>query len=141
MKSRHVASRLLLCCFASLAILSGSIAGAQSLTGIISGTVTDPTKAPVAGATLTISNADTGVNVWTGKTNPFNGNAWTNMQGFIGLQNLYFNGIPEMDFNNIQTLEDAYREASLELTLDSWLRRPLGQRAKDNLARLTSSLQ
>ncbi|WP_058186725.1 TonB-dependent receptor [Terracidiphilus gabretensis] len=42
--------------------------------------------------------------VWTGKTNPFNGNAWTNGEGFIGLQNLYFNGIPEMDFNNIQTL-------------------------------------
>jgi hypothetical protein len=69
MKSRHVASRLLLCCFASLAILSGSIAGAQSLTGIISGTVTDPTKAPVAGADVALTNADTNVKVWTGKTN------------------------------------------------------------------------
>lgn len=59
MKSRHVASRLLLCCFASLAILFGSFAWAQSLTGIISGTVADPTKAPVAGANVTITNADT----------------------------------------------------------------------------------
>src|ERR1700684_3348564 len=69
MKSCHVASRVLLCFFASFAIAFGSFAWAQSLTGIISGTITDPTKAPVAGATLTISNADTGVNVWTGKTN------------------------------------------------------------------------
>jgi cardiolipin synthase A/B len=41
----------------------------------------------------------------------------------------------------VREVEDAYRAASVELTLDSWLRRPLGQRAKDNLARLTSSLQ
>src|ERR1700683_5808482 len=69
MKSCHVASRVLLCCFASFAIAFGSLSWAQSLTGIISGTVTDPTKAPVAAATLTITNADTNVNVWTGKTN------------------------------------------------------------------------
>src|ERR1700678_34408 len=69
MKSRHVVSRLLLCCFASLAIFFGSVAWAQSLTGIISGTVTDPTKAPVAGAGISITNADTNVKVWTGKTN------------------------------------------------------------------------
>src|SRR5580700_2638128 len=69
MKSCHVASRVLLCCSASFAIAFGSFAWAQSLTGIISGTVTDPTKAPVAAATLTITNADTGVKAWTGKTN------------------------------------------------------------------------
>lgn len=69
MKSCHVASRVLLCCFASFAIAFGSFAWAQSLTGIISGTVTDPTKAPVAAAALTITNADTGVKAWTGKTN------------------------------------------------------------------------
>jgi hypothetical protein len=67
MKSCHVASRVLLCCFAAIGF--GSFAWAQSLTGIISGTVTDPTKAPVAAAVLTITNADTGVNAWTGKTN------------------------------------------------------------------------
>src|SRR5580658_3129394 len=67
MKSCHVASRVLLCCF--IAIAFGSFAWAQSLTGIISGTVTDPTKAPVAGANVTITNSDTGVNAWTGKTN------------------------------------------------------------------------
>ncbi len=66
MKSCHVASRVMLCLFV---IAFGSFAWAQSLTGIISGTVTDPTKAPVAAATLTITNADTGVKAWTGKTN------------------------------------------------------------------------
>lgn len=39
-----------------------------------------------------------------GSTNSFNGLAWTNKQGWQGLQNLFYNGIPEMDFNNIQSL-------------------------------------
>ena len=71
MKSRPVVSRVLLCCIASLAIaiaLAPSVR-AQSLTGIISGTVTDPTKAAIAGANVTITNAETGVKAWTGKTN------------------------------------------------------------------------
>ncbi|HWF48713.1 MAG TPA: carboxypeptidase regulatory-like domain-containing protein, partial [Bryobacteraceae bacterium] len=38
-------------------------------TGQISGTVTDATKAPVEGATVTIVNADTGVTVFKGTTN------------------------------------------------------------------------
>jgi Carboxypeptidase regulatory-like domain/TonB-dependent Receptor Plug Domain/TonB dependent receptor len=69
MKSCQVASRVLLCCFSGLAIIFGSFAWAQSLTGIISGTVTDPTKAPITAANITITNADTNVRVWTGKTN------------------------------------------------------------------------
>jgi hypothetical protein len=69
MKSCHVASRLLLCCFVSLAIAFGSLAWGQSLTGIISGTVTDPSKAPIAGAHVTITNADTNGRAWTGTTN------------------------------------------------------------------------
>lgn len=40
----------------------------------------------------------------TGSTDSFNGNAWTTAQGWVGLQNLFYNGIPEMDFNNIQSL-------------------------------------
>ncbi|MDR3726699.1 MAG: TonB-dependent receptor [Terracidiphilus sp.] len=40
----------------------------------------------------------------SGGSNSFNGTAWTNAQGWNGLQNLYYNGIPEMDFNNIQSL-------------------------------------
>lgn len=40
----------------------------------------------------------------SGSTNSFNGLAWTNQQGWKGLQNLFYNGIPEMDFNNIQSL-------------------------------------
>ncbi|HWT67016.1 MAG TPA: TonB-dependent receptor [Terracidiphilus sp.] len=40
----------------------------------------------------------------SGGTNSFNGNAWTVAQGWTGLQNLFYNGIPEMDFNNIQSL-------------------------------------
>lgn len=39
-----------------------------------------------------------------GATNSFNGLAWTTAQGWQGLQNLFYNGIPEMDFNNIQSL-------------------------------------
>jgi len=38
-------------------------------TGVISGTVTDPSKAIIPGADVTIVNADTGVTVWHGKTN------------------------------------------------------------------------
>jgi hypothetical protein len=40
----------------------------------------------------------------SGSSNPFNGNAWTVSQGWQGLQNLFYNGIPEMDFNNLQSL-------------------------------------
>jgi hypothetical protein len=40
----------------------------------------------------------------TGSSDSFNGNAWTTQQGWVGLQNLFYNGIPEMDFNNIQSL-------------------------------------
>ncbi|HTW46317.1 MAG TPA: carboxypeptidase-like regulatory domain-containing protein [Acidobacteriaceae bacterium] len=40
----------------------------------------------------------------SGSSNPFNGYAWTNSQGWQGLQNLFYNGIPEMDFNNLQSL-------------------------------------
>jgi hypothetical protein len=40
-----------------------------------------------------------------GSTNSFDGNAWTVSQGWQGLQNLFYNGIPEMDFNHIQSLD------------------------------------
>jgi len=40
----------------------------------------------------------------SGNSDSFNGNAWTTAQGWQGLQNLFYNGIPEMDFNNIQPL-------------------------------------
>ncbi len=39
-----------------------------------------------------------------GSTDSFNGTAWTQKQGWQGLQNLFYNGIPEMDFNNLQSL-------------------------------------
>jgi hypothetical protein len=39
-----------------------------------------------------------------GGSDSFNGTAWTNAQGWQGLQNLFYNGIPEMDFKNIQSL-------------------------------------
>jgi len=42
---------------------------AQGVTGVISGTISDPTKAPIGDATVTVVNADTGVTVWTGQTN------------------------------------------------------------------------
>ena len=53
---------------AVLALVLGPATFAQN-TGVISGTVTDPTKAVVAGATVTVTNADTGVTVFRGKTN------------------------------------------------------------------------
>ncbi len=40
----------------------------------------------------------------SGNSDSFNGNAWTTAQGWQGLQNLFYNGIPEMDFNHIQSL-------------------------------------
>ena len=42
--------------------------------------------------------------VWNGNSNSFDGKAWTDSQGWQGLQNLFYNGIPEMDFNNLQSL-------------------------------------
>jgi hypothetical protein len=48
---------------------STAAAWAQGVTGTISGVVSDPTKAAVEGATVTITNTDTGAPVWTGKTN------------------------------------------------------------------------
>ena len=52
-----------------LVILFCASAWAQTLTGVITGTVTDLTSAPIAGATVTVTNADTGVKEWSGKTN------------------------------------------------------------------------
>lgn len=52
----------------------------------------------------------------SGSSNSFNGLAWTNQQGWQGLQNLFYNGIPEMDFNNIQSL-DADRLTGLNKSL------------------------
>ncbi|WP_291055351.1 cardiolipin synthase [Herbiconiux sp.] len=43
--------------------------------------------------------------------------------------------------DRMREVEDRYRSLSRELTLEEWLRRPLGEKTWDNLARLTSSLQ
>ncbi|HTB95426.1 MAG TPA: TonB-dependent receptor [Terracidiphilus sp.] len=40
----------------------------------------------------------------SGQSDSFNGLAFTNAQNWQGLQNLFYNGIPEMDFNHIQSL-------------------------------------
>jgi hypothetical protein len=39
-----------------------------------------------------------------GKTNSFDGKAFTQGLGLVGLQNLFYNGIPELDFNNVSAL-------------------------------------
>ncbi|HEY6490414.1 MAG: TonB-dependent receptor [Terracidiphilus sp.] len=52
----------------------------------------------------------------SGGSDSFNGLAWTNAQGWQGLQNLFYNGIPEMDFNNLQSL-NADRLTSLSKSL------------------------
>ncbi|MCB5292850.1 Cardiolipin synthase A [Arthrobacter sp. SO3] len=41
----------------------------------------------------------------------------------------------------IREIEDGYREKSREQQLEDWIRRPVSQKAFDNLARLTASLQ
>ena len=41
----------------------------------------------------------------------------------------------------IREIEDGYRVKSRELQLEDWIRRPVAQKAFDNLARLTASLQ
>ncbi|HEX3661451.1 MAG TPA: TonB-dependent receptor [Acidobacteriaceae bacterium] len=52
-----------------------------------------------------VNEAAVGFTFYTsGSQNSFNGLAWTNAQGWQGLQNLFYNGIPEMDFNFIQNL-------------------------------------
>ena len=40
----------------------------------------------------------------TGATDSFNGTGFTNGLGLTGLQNLFYNGLPEVDFNNISSL-------------------------------------
>ncbi|MFN4000717.1 cardiolipin synthase [Microcella sp.] len=41
----------------------------------------------------------------------------------------------------MRAIEASYRAASRELTLDEWVRRPWGEKVRDSIARLTSSLQ
>jgi hypothetical protein len=41
---------------------------------------------------------------WSGSENPFDGHGFTEAQGFIGLQNLFFNGLPYISFGNLQGL-------------------------------------
>ena len=43
--------------------------------------------------------------------------------------------------DRMRAVEDRYRQTSTQLTLDDWMRRPIGEKTWDNLARLTSSLQ
>lgn len=50
-------------------VLFGCLAWAQGVTGVISGTVTDTSKSSISGADVTITNAETVVSVYTGKTN------------------------------------------------------------------------
>lgn len=40
----------------------------------------------------------------TGQTNSFDGTAFTKSLGLVGLQNLFYNGIPELDFYNLSSL-------------------------------------
>ena len=38
-----------------------------------------------------------------GTTNSYDGKAFTNSLGLVGLQNLFYNGLPELDFNNLSS--------------------------------------
>ena len=52
-----------------LAFLAGVPALCQDVTGVITGTVTDTSGAVIAGATVGVTNAATGVKTWQGKSN------------------------------------------------------------------------
>ncbi len=55
----------------------------------------------------------------SGQNDSFNGQAWTNGESWQGLQNLFYNGIPEMDFYNIQSLNaDRLTSLTRSLTYD-----------------------
>lgn len=55
----------------------------------------------------------------SGSSDTFNGLAWTQGEGWQGLQNLFYNAIPEMDFNNIQSLNaDRLTSLTRSLTYD-----------------------
>ncbi len=55
----------------------------------------------------------------SGSSDTFNGLAWTQGEGWVGLQNLFYNAIPEMDFNNIQSLNaDRLTSLTRSLTYD-----------------------
>jgi cardiolipin synthase A/B len=41
----------------------------------------------------------------------------------------------------LRRLEDSYRADSRELKLEDWMKRPLGTKVLDNIARLTSAVQ
>src|SRR5579872_7131068 len=71
MKSNHTVAGRVLPVWARLVLgfACCSLMWAQGVTGVISGTVSDPSKAPVEGASVNITSSDTGVTVWSGKTN------------------------------------------------------------------------
>jgi len=53
------------------------------------------------------------------QSNSFDGKAWTNAQGWVGLQNLYYNGVPQVSFNNIRSLDvDRLDQPSKSYTYD-----------------------
>ena len=59
--------RRLLCCVSALLCASASLVAQNS--AVISGTVTDSTRAVIPNTPVTIVNADTGTTVWRGTTN------------------------------------------------------------------------
>ncbi|MFC5865188.1 carboxypeptidase regulatory-like domain-containing protein [Acidicapsa dinghuensis] len=52
-----------------------------------------------------INEGSFGFTRWTSTSvNPYNGTAWTSGEGWVGLQDLWFNGLPDMGFNNLTGL-------------------------------------
>ncbi len=66
MKFCYLAVRTYCSCLLSAIFLFtlATIAFSQGVTGVISGTVTDPSKAPIGSAAITITNSDTGVTAY-----------------------------------------------------------------------------
>jgi hypothetical protein len=52
-----------------------------------------------------INETSFGFTRWTSTSvNPYNGTGWTQGEGWVGLQDLWFNGLPDMGFNNLTGL-------------------------------------
>jgi hypothetical protein len=112
----HAVLRAMLCAVASISLFAPGLALSQSVTGIISGTVTDATKAPVAGADVTITNVETSVKAWTGKTNESGVYRAPDLHVGSYTIDVEAPGFKHQQVSNVQLLVD--QRANIDITLE-----------------------
>jgi hypothetical protein len=100
-----------------LSITIAVCALAQGVTGVISGIVTDPTKAAVEGATVTVTNANTGVVAWTGQTNA--GGLYRAPNIPVGHYNISFTapGFKSQQVTNVELSVDQRADVPIMMTV------------------------